>query len=79
MLVDAAREKDLDAFRTCLKAYARSLPDDGAFDLVAVEETLRAENLPISLIAKKQDLAPNMTIVDVLGNPDRSYVLTVQL
>jgi hypothetical protein len=78
-LIDAAKEKDLDLFRTSLKAYARSLADEGTFDLVAIEEILRAENLPFFLIAKKQVLAPNMTVVDMTGNPDREYVLTVQL
>ncbi|OSS43963.1 hypothetical protein B5807_11455 [Epicoccum nigrum] len=78
-LVDAARAKDLDAFRNSLKAYARSLADSGDFDLVAVEETLRTDCLPIFLIAKKQEVAPNMTVIDMLGNPDRKYVLTVQL
>ncbi|KAJ4991616.1 zinc knuckle [Stagonosporopsis vannaccii] len=76
-LIQAAIEKDLDAFRTCLKAYARSIVDD--FSLPDVEAALRSDGLPIYLIAKKQEVAANMTVVDLVGNPEREYVLTVQL
>lgn len=76
-LIDSAKEKDIDVFRTCLRAYARALVDD--FELPAVESALREDGLPVYLIAKKQDIAANMTIVDMIGNPGREYVLTIQL
>lgn len=76
-LITAASEKDLDAFRTCLKAYARSIVED--FSLPDVESALRTDGLPVYLIAKKQEVAVNMTVVDLIGNPEREYVLTIQL
>lgn len=76
-LVDAATTKDLDLFRVSLRAYARALID--GFSLVAVEEALRQDKLPIYLIAKEQEIAQNMTIVDLIGNPDRKFVLSIQL
>lgn len=76
-LVDAAKEKDLDAFRTCLRAYARAVTDQ--FNLPDIEGALRADDLPVYLIGIHQDIAPNMTIVDLIGNADRRYVLTIQL
>lgn len=75
-LVDAAKVKDLDLFRTALKAYARALEDE--FNIQAVETALRDDNFPIFLIAKKQEIAINMTIVDLIGNPEREFVLTIQ-
>jgi hypothetical protein len=76
-LVDAATVKDVDAFRVALRAYARALDDQ--FDLPAVEEALRSDDLGVYLIAKQQDIAPNMTIIDLIGNPDREFVLSIQL
>jgi hypothetical protein len=76
-LVDAAKMQDLDVFRLSLRAYARATMDD--FDLVSVEQALRTDNLPIYLIAKEQEIAQNMTIVDLIGNPDRKFVLSIQL
>lgn len=76
-LIDAAKEKDLDGFRTCLKSYARAVVDD--FDLPGVEAALREDKLPVFLIAKKQEVPINMTVVDMIGNPEREYVLTIQL
>jgi len=75
-LVNGAKEKDIDAFRIALKAYARALDDQ--FDIQAVEKALRDDELPLYLIAKKQELAVNMTVVDLIGNPDREFVLTIQ-
>lgn len=77
VLIDAAKEKDLDAFRVGLKAYARATMDD--FSLPAVEQALREDSMGIFLIAKQQEIAPNMTIIDLVGNPDRKFVLTFQL
>lgn len=76
-LVDAAKEKDIDAFRVALKAYARALFED--FKLPDVELALREDNLPIYLIAKKQEIAVNNIIVDMIGTPGREFVLSVQL
>jgi hypothetical protein len=76
-LIDAAKEKDLDAFRVCLRAYARATIDE--FNLPAVEEALREDNLGVFLIAKQQEIAPNMTIIDLIGNPDREYILSIQV
>lgn len=76
-LVDAASSKDLDTFRICLRSYARALDEE--FSLVAVEEALRQDNLPIYLIASQQEIAPNMTVVDLIGNPDRKFVLSIQI
>jgi hypothetical protein len=76
-LVDAAKEKDLDAFRIALKAYARAVDD--AFSLPDVEQALREDKLPIYLIAKKQEIAVNNTIVDMVGNAGREFVLSIQL
>ena len=76
-LIDAAKEKDLDGFRTCLKAYARAVVDD--FSLPDVESALREDQLPVYLVALQQDVAVNMTIVDMIGNPERQFVLTIQL
>lgn len=76
-LIDAAKEKDLDGFRTCLKAYARAVVDD--FSLPDVESALRDDGIPVYLIAKKQEIPVNMTVVDMIGNPEREFVLTVQL
>ena len=76
-LIDAAKEKDLDGFRTCLRAYARSTTDE--FSLPDVESALREDGLPIFLIAKKQEIPVNMTVVDLIGNPEREFVLTIQL
>ena len=76
-LIDAAKDKDLDIFRTCLRAYARATMD--VFELPAVEAALREDGLGVYLIAKPQDIAVNMTIVDLVGNPDREYVLSIQL
>lgn len=76
-LIDAAKEKDLDAFRVCLRAYARAIPDE--FDLAMVEKSLREDGLGIYLIAKQQEIAPNMTIIDLVGNAKQEYVLSIQL
>ncbi|KAF1836529.1 hypothetical protein BDW02DRAFT_225408 [Decorospora gaudefroyi] len=76
-LIDAAKDKDLDAFRVCLRAYARATMEE--FSLPAVEEALREENLGIYLIAMEQETAPNMTIIDLIGYPHRKHVLSVQL
>lgn len=76
-LIDAAIEKDLDVFRTCLRAYARATLED--FSLPAVEQALRDDGLSIYLIAKPQEIATNATIIDLVGNPAREYVLSVQL
>jgi hypothetical protein len=76
-LINAAKDKDLDAFRISLRAYARAAIDQ--FDLAAVETALREDELPIYLIAKQQEIAPQMVIVDLIGNPEREYVLSVQL
>jgi hypothetical protein len=76
-LVDAAKLKDIDVFRVALKAYARAVNEE--FRLPDVETALREDNLPIYLIAKQQEVAMNMTIIDLIGNPGREYVLTIQL
>jgi hypothetical protein len=76
-LIDAAKEKDLDGFRTCLRAYARSTVDD--FSLPDVEAALREDGLPVFLIAKQQEIPVNMTVVDLIGNSEREFVLTIQL
>ncbi|KAL5117061.1 hypothetical protein ACEQ8H_005020 [Pleosporales sp. CAS-2024a] len=76
-LVNAAKAKDLDLFRNCLRAYARAVGHD--FKLQDVEAALRDDNLNVFLIAKQQEIAPNMTIVDLMGNSKRDYVLTMQL
>jgi hypothetical protein len=76
-VVNAAKAQDIDAFRNALKSYARALDED--FNLVQVEEALRDNELPVFLIAKKQEIAVNMTIVDFIGNPGREYVVSVQL
>jgi hypothetical protein len=76
-VIAAATNKDLDAFRLSLRAYARAVPD--AFDLAAVEQSLRELDLGVYLIAKQQEVATNMTIVDLVGNPVREFVLSVQL
>jgi hypothetical protein len=76
-IVDAAKQKDIDLFRVALKSYARALDKD--FSIQAVETALRQDGLPIYLIAKKQELAINMTSVDLIGNPERDYVLSIQL
>ncbi|KAH9875643.1 hypothetical protein IAQ61_003107 [Plenodomus lingam] len=75
-LIDAANAMDLDTFRTCLRAYARATMDK--FSLPDVEKALREDNKGIYLIAKPQELAANLTIVDLVGNPDRDYVLSFQ-
>lgn len=76
-LINAAKDKDLDVFRVCLRAYARAVVDE--FSLPAVEEALREDGLGVYLIAKEQEIATNMTIIDLIGNADRKYVLSVQL
>ena len=76
-LIDAAKEKDLDAFRICLRAYARATMEQ--FSLPDVESALREDGLGVYLIAKQQEIAVNMTVVDLVGNPDREFVLSVQL
>lgn len=76
-IIAAGTTRDLDAFRLSLRAYARAVPD--AFDLAAVEQSLRELDLGVYLIAKQQEVATNMTIVDLVGNPLREFVLSVQL
>lgn len=76
-LVDSAKAKEIDAFKIALRAYARAIDDQ--FNLRDVEEALRTDDLGIYLIAKKQEIPINMTIVDLIGNPDRQFVLTIQL
>jgi len=76
-IIEAATENDLDKFRTSLRAYARAVPDD--FSLVAVEQALREAGLGVYLVAKQQEIATNMTIVDLVGQPAREFVLSVQL
>jgi hypothetical protein len=77
LLLEAATIKDLDAFRLALRAYARACSD--LFSLVAVEEALRHDGLSVYLIAKQQEIAPNMTIIDLVGNAKKEFVLSVQL
>lgn len=76
-LVDADKEKDLDTFRICLRAYARAVGPDH-FNVNDVEFALRESGLRLHLIALKQEIAPNMTILDLCGNPNQEYVLTIQ-
>jgi hypothetical protein len=68
--------KDLDTFRICLRSYARACDDQ--FDLAAVESALRQDNIPVFLVAMQQEVPRNMTIVDLVGNPDREFVLSIQ-
>lgn len=75
-LIDAAKDKDLDVFRICLKAYARATMEQ--FSLPDVETALREDGLGVYLIAKPQEIAANMTIIDLIGTPDCEYVLSVQ-
>lgn len=50
------------------------------FSLADVEAALSEDNLGIFLIAKEvQELAKNMTIVDLVGNAGRTFVLSIQL
>ncbi|KAF2643674.1 hypothetical protein P280DRAFT_214512 [Massarina eburnea CBS 473.64] len=67
---------DMDTFRIALKAYARATMEE--FSLAAVEEALRSDGLPIFIVAMKQEMEKNMTIVDVTGIPDREYVVSFQ-
>ncbi|KAH7412349.1 hypothetical protein DE146DRAFT_276200 [Phaeosphaeria sp. MPI-PUGE-AT-0046c] len=76
-LINAANEKDLDVFRICLKAYARALPNE--FRLPEVEAALRQDNIGVYLIALKHEIAPNQTIIDLVGNAKQEYVLSIQL
>lgn len=76
-LIDAANAKDLDIFRLGLKAYARAADDQ--FSLPDVESALRSDGIEIYLIALKQEIAPNQTIVDLIGNAKREFVLSIQL
>lgn len=76
LCLDAAKEQDIDAFKLAMRAYARSIPEE--FSLRALEEALREENVGIYLIAMQQEIAINMTIVDLVGNPERQFVLSVQ-
>lgn len=76
-LVDASDSKDLDAFRVALRSYARAI--DGEFNASDVEVALREGNLKVFLVAIQAEVPPQMTIVDLIGNPDREYVLTIQL
>jgi hypothetical protein len=76
-LIDAAKAKDLDSFRLCLRAYARAVDDK--FSLPDVEVALRDDGLPVFLIAKQQEVAANMTIVDLIGTPECEFVLSIQL
>jgi hypothetical protein len=76
-LIDAAKEKELDDFRVALRAYARATPEE--FTLAGVEAALREDGLGVYLIAKQQEIEPNMTIVDLIGNAKREYVLSIQL
>lgn len=76
-LIEAAKVKDLDTFRTSLRAYARAVEDE--FDLAAVEQALREDDLPVYLIANQQEIAPTNVIVDLIGNPEQEFVLSIQL
>ena len=49
-----------------------------AFSLTEVEGALRESELSLYLIGLKQEVAPNMTIVDPLGMPDQEFVLSIQ-
>ena len=51
---------------------------DANFTVADVETALRESGLNLHLIALKQEIAPQMTIIDLIGNPDREYVLTIQ-
>ena len=76
-VVDSAKDKDLDTLRSAIKAYARAVEDK--FSLQDVEKALRDADLPMYLIAMKQEIAVNHTIVDMIGNPGREFVLSFQL
>jgi hypothetical protein len=76
-LINAANSKDLDTFRISLRAYARSAPDE--FSLPLVEQALRDDGLGVYLIAKQQEIAQNMTIIDLIGNANQEFVLSIQL
>jgi hypothetical protein len=69
--IDAAKEKELDTFRLCLRAYACAVNEQFSLPAVAVEEALRedglGDGLGAYLIAKQQEIAPNMTIVDLIA------------
>ncbi|KAF2021685.1 hypothetical protein BU24DRAFT_470471 [Aaosphaeria arxii CBS 175.79] len=75
-VVNSCKDNDMDIFRLALRAYARALDDK--FDLATVENALREEKYPFYLIARKQEIAITNTIVDLIGNPDREFVLTIQ-
>lgn len=76
-LLEACFSNDLDAVRIALRAYARAIGPD-AFKLDEVEAALRDAGSPVFLIALKQDIAPQMTSLDLCGNPDQLFVLTLQ-
>lgn len=43
-----------------------------------MENALRESGLSLYLIALKQEVAPNMIIIDPLGKPDQEFVLSIQ-
>jgi hypothetical protein len=76
-IIASAKIQDLDQFRSAMKAYARAIGTN--FNLQEIEKSLREDKLPVYLIAKETEIAQNYTIVDLMGNINCKYVLTIQL
>ncbi|KAK5168181.1 uncharacterized protein LTR77_006749 [Saxophila tyrrhenica] len=74
-LLEADKERDVDDIKKALLAYAKAYPD---VTLREMEEVLRSENMATHLIARQQEVSDTHTIVNLQGQQDQKYTVSIQ-
>ncbi|KAK0774305.1 hypothetical protein LTR91_003704 [Friedmanniomyces endolithicus] len=75
MLEAADADKDVDDIRTAMLAYAKAHP---AVTFEELESVFRGSEFNTHLIAKQQEVADTHTIVNVQGQIDQEFVVSIQ-
>lgn len=75
MMVQADKDKDLDAFKEAFKAYAMAVKELTFEDC---EKAFRESEMKTFLIAKQQEVSDTHTIVNLQGEPGQEFVISFQ-
>jgi len=75
MLEAADADKDVDDIRTAMLAYAKAHP---AVTFEELESVFRGSEFNTHLIAKQQEVADTHTIVNIQGQIDQEFVVSIQ-
>lgn len=73
-LKEAIADRDADDIRTAIQVYVKALPET---TFVELEESFRAQNLGLYLIAlQKENMSITLTNMDLQGNLDKTYTVS---